>query len=52
VVDQNFKIATKANHILGLINKCFEHLDIDSLPILYKTLVCPVLEYTNSVWGP
>jgi len=42
-------IATKANHILGLISKYFEHLDVDSLPILYKTLV---LEFANSVWGP
>ena len=58
VVDQNIKIhqhaaavATKANRILGLISKCFEHLDVDSLPILYKTLVHPILEYANSVLG-
>ena len=39
---------------MGLISKCFEHLaiDVDSLPILYKTLVCSILKYTNSAWGP
>ena len=58
MVDQNLKfhqhaavVATKANGILGLISKYFEHLDVDSLPILYKTLVHPILEYANSVWG-
>ena len=50
VIDQNLKfhqhaaaVITKSNCILGLISKCFEHLDVDSLPILYKTLVCPIL---------
>ena len=59
VIDQNFKFhqqaaaaAAKANHILGLISKCFEHLDIDTLPLLYKTLVLPILEYVNAIWGP
>ena len=59
MVDQNLKfhqhaaaVATKANRILGLISKCFEHLDVDSLPILYKTLVHPILDFANSVWGP
>ena len=46
VIDQNLKFhqhaaaaAAKTNRILGLINKCFEHLDADPLPLLYKTLV-------------
>jgi len=55
VVDQNLKFhqhaAAAANHILGLIIKCFEHLDVN-WPFLYKTLVRPVLEYANSIWGP
>jgi len=58
VVDQNLKfhqhaaaVATKINCILELISKCCEHLDIDSLSFVYKTLVRPVLEYANSVWG-
>ena len=59
MIDQNLKFhqhaaaaAAKTNRILGLINKCFEHLDVDSLPLLYKTLVWPILEYANAVWGP
>ena len=58
VVDHGLKfhqyaaaVAIKANRILQLISKCFDHLDVDSLPILYKTLVHPILEYGNSVWG-
>ena len=26
--------------------------EIDSLPRLYKALVCPVVEYADSIWGP
>ena len=60
VIDHNLKFhqhataaAAKVNFcILGLINKFFEHLDVDSLPLLYKTLVRPILEYANAVWGP
>jgi len=59
IIDQNLKFhqhaaaaADKANRILGFINKCFEHLDVDTLPLLYKTLVCPILEYANALWGP
>ena len=29
-----------------------EHLDIDTLPSLYKTPVHPILEYANFIWGP
>ena len=46
VIDQNLKFhqqaaaaAAKANCILGLIIKCFEHLDIDT-------------SYANAIWGP
>jgi len=59
IIDQNLKFhqhaaaaAAKANRILGLISKCFEHLDVDTLPLLYKTLVRPSLEYANAIWGP
>jgi len=51
VVDQNLKfhqnatsVATKANRIL-----VYKNFEIDSLPILCKTLACPILEYVNSV---
>ena len=34
-----------------IYNQCFEHLDVDSLPLLYKTLVLPILEYANAIQG-
>jgi len=54
VVDQNLKFhqhaaaaATKASHILGLISKCFKHLDVDSLPILHDSCssICKLPHY-------
>ena len=45
-------VVAKANRVLGLISKSFEYLDTDSLPILYKALVLPIIEYANSVLAP
>ena len=45
-------VASKANQMLGLIRKSFTNLNSKILPLLYKTLVRPHLEYTNVVWGP
>jgi len=49
ITDQNLKFhqhaaaaAAKANHSLGLISKFFENLVVDTLPLLYKTLVHPL----------
>ena len=42
----------KANHVLGLVKKSFNTLNKKTLPILYKALVRPHLEYANVVWGP
>ena len=44
--------ARKAKRILALINQCFNTLDSTSFMTLYKTLVCPILEYRNVVYGP
>ena len=44
--------AAKANHILGLIIKSFEFLYPDMLVKLFKTLVRPIIEYGNTIWGP
>jgi len=49
---QTSKAVQKANGILSLIKKSFEYITTDTLPILYKTLVQPVIEYGNLVWGP
>ena len=45
-------VVSKANHLLGLIKKSFEHIIIHTLPLLYKSLVRPTLEYGNSIWSP
>ena len=44
--------ANKVNHILGLISKVFECKDSDIMLKLYKSLVYPLLEYNNAIWGP
>ena len=41
----------KANSVLGLIKRSFINLDEELLPILYKSLVRPHLEYGNVIWG-
>ena len=50
--EQTAAAVGRANRILGLIRRAFLTLDCRALPILYKTLVRPHLEYANSVWGP
>ena len=49
---QTAHIVNKGFNILGIIKKSFENLDKHTVPILYKTLVRPILEYGNIIWGP
>ena len=43
-------VATKkANHLVAIIRKTFQHFDKVTL---YKTYVRPVIEYGNIIWGP
>ena len=44
--------ASKGNQILAVIRRSFRRIDKTTLPILYKTLVRPHLEYGNLSWGP
>jgi len=44
-------VTNKANQMLGIINKIFTYLDSYTLPLLYKRLVQPHLEYVNVIWG-
>ena len=41
-----------ANRIFGLIKCIIITLDAHTLPVLFKTMVTPHLEYLNTVWGP
>ena len=59
LIDDNLKFhkqtaaaIKKANSILGLIKKSFAKFNRINLPIIYKSLVRPHLEYGNLVWGP
>ena len=47
----NEKIS-KANRIVGLIRRAFVHLDEIIFAQLFKSLVRPHLEYSNSTWYP
>ena len=44
--------AGKARKLLKLISKCFINLTPLTFSCLYKTIVRPILEYGNVVWGP
>jgi len=44
-------VANKANRILCFISKVFECKDSNVMQ-LYKSLVCPILEYSNVIWSP
>jgi len=46
------KAANKGNMMLGLINRAFYNIDEQTIPILFKTMVRPHLEYGNIIWGP
>jgi len=53
----NFKMhindtTSKANKILGIINRNFRYLPVNSYVSLYKTVVRSKLEYANVVWSP
>ena len=45
-------VVQKANGVLASIKRTFKYINIDSFPVLYKSLVRPHLEYCNSIWSP
>ena len=49
---QSSAAVKKANQILGLIKKTVTTKNETTIPLLYMTLVRPLLEYANVVWGP
>ncbi|KAL8625775.1 hypothetical protein ACOMHN_012367 [Nucella lapillus] len=50
--DHISQATAKANRILGVIRRSFDHLTEHTFIQLYKALVRPVLEYGHSVWQP
>ena len=49
---QTASAVKKANRVLGLVKKTFAVLDMQTLPLLYTSLVRGHLEYGNIIWGP
>ena len=49
---QAARAISKANQILAVIRRSFCRIDAITLPILFKSLVRPHLEYGNVIWGP
>ena len=47
--DQLDEIVSEANQIVGLIRCSIRSLDRDIFVLLFKTLICPKLEYNNKV---
>ena len=42
----------KGNQMLDVIKKAYCTRDALTIPILYKAMVRPLLEYGNVIWGP
>ena len=45
-------VTNKVSQVIGIIKKSFTYFDIYTFPLLYKSLVHPLLEYANVIWGP
>ena len=50
--EQAASAVSKSTQVLAVIRRSFQLLDKTTLPLLFKTLVRPHLEYGNLVWGP
>ena len=50
--EQASSAVAKATKILAVIRRSFALMDKVTLPMLYKSLVRPHLEYGNLIWGP
>ena len=50
--EQVSTVTKKANRVLAIVHKSFEYMGNGTFANLYKSLVRPVLEYANIVWGP
>ena len=50
--EQAAAAVSKASRILAVIRRSFCAIDEATLPLLFRTMVRPHLEYANTVWGP
>ena len=42
----------RANRLIGVIKRAFSYLEEETLLVLYKTLIRPILDYGNIIWFP
>ena len=49
---QTAAATSKASKMLAVVRRSFANVDEFTLPLLYKSMVRPFLEYGNSIWGP
>ena len=45
-------IVNKANRLLGLVKRTFSYMDRDTVLIIYKSIIRPIIDYGDSVWNP
>ena len=50
--DHISQAVAKSNKLLGIIRRSFVHLDEDTIRLLFRGIVRPVLEYGQAVWSP
>ena len=50
--EQCSAVVAKANKLLGMIRQSFDYTNAEMILRLYKSLVRPVIEYGNIIWGP
>jgi hypothetical protein len=50
--DQALASVKKANQKVGLIRRSFSNIDRQTLPLLFRSLVRPHLEYAITIWSP
>ena len=44
-----YKIAQKSNKVLGIIKSTFKYLELNIMKLLYRSLVCPHLDYASNI---
>ena len=50
--EQCSAVVARANRLLGVIHRSFNCTNAEMILRLYKSLVQPVIEYGNNIWGP
>ena len=45
-------VVAKASQMLAIIKRSFATLERTAVPLLYKTMVRPLLQYGITIWGP